>query len=188
MQLSFNNSTPFGSALLDAFRRGEDWAFRKIFARYRIPILRYASERVSNRETAEELSQEVFLKAFRARESYQPVFPFSAWLRTIARNTIIDWFRKGTPPSALPEAVPDELPSQEANAEALLVKAADSQRLKHFFGSLTGHQRKVLQLRLLERLSYGEIARQLGLSLSAVKCLIYRSKRAIKDLPTSRPV
>jgi len=163
--------------LFVSFQKGEAWAFRKIYSCYRAVILKYVRDRVRNQETAEELSQDIFLKAFRARASFQPALSFSTWLWTITRNTLVDFFRRLDNNHCHDSAV--ELPSLEPDAEHRLLTASNHHRLEQLLAPLTGLQRKALSLRLLHRLSYRAIAGKLGLSLSAVKCLVYRSKRVL---------
>ena len=171
--------------LVRAFKDGEDWAFSKIFTKYRKLILRFVSQKVRNEEAAEEITQEVFFKAFRFRSSYRSEYAFSTWLWGIARNTIVDRIRKDRREpahDAFQDGEPEDyetLPCALPNAEHLLLRRGENKRLVAFLGTLTAPQRRVLWLRIMHRLSYAEIAKRLGLSLSAVKCLAYRAKATL---------
>ena len=83
-------------------------AFSKVYQRFSKPLLHYIRSRISDPEVAEELTQEVFLKAYRFRDSYQERYALSTWLWTIARNTISDHLRgakpedSGLPPRSFP--------------------------------------------------------------------------------------
>lgn len=178
--------------LIEAFRDGENWAFEEIYRRHRRLVLGALLPGVRHRETADDLAQEVFLKAHRFRESYRPEFALATWLRTIARNTLHDWRRSrtGTPLEQIafdaPAAAGDEsistveaLPSRDPSPERWLHRRHERRRLRELLRSLTRSQRRVVWLRVVRELSYAEIAKLLGLSLDAVKCLAYRARQAL---------
>jgi RNA polymerase sigma-70 factor (ECF subfamily) len=171
--------------LIDAFRKGEEWAFSKLYARYQKPILKYVSQRVKDQEQVQDIVQEIFLKVHRFRDSYQKQYAFSTWLWTIAKNTISDWLRKNQNGEMEFSSgqdgflVEDEIPSMVPNAETLLLQVSEKKKIERLLGKLTDLQRKVITLRMIHHLSYQEIAKNLGLSISAVKCLVYRSKQAL---------
>ncbi len=177
-------------ALVRAFKDGEDWAFSKVFKRYRKLILKFVSQKVRDEEAAEEITQEVFLKAYRFRESFRPDYAFSTWLWGIARNTMVDRIRKDRrdPMSERTDGYADTevaecetLPCGQPNAEHILLRRGDRKHLGKFLKLLTGPQKRVLWLRIMHRLSYAEIAKRLGLSLSAVKCLAYRARVSLSE-------
>src|SRR4051812_43628713 len=78
---------------LAQFRSGNEEAYAKLYHRFRRPILRYVKSRLSNQAIAEEVTQDIFMKVHRFRESYNEEYAFSTWLWTIARNTIADYLR-----------------------------------------------------------------------------------------------
>jgi RNA polymerase sigma-70 factor, ECF subfamily len=170
-------------------------SFSAIYEKFRKPILSYVRQRIpgQDEEVAQEVTQEVFLKAFRFLPSYQPHFALSTWLWTIARNTVIDWTRSHHSRPLLddrkydPDAASDgpvayeELPSTAPNAEVLMIQRADRRKLLLWMRALTRKQRKVIKLRIINQLSYSEIAKRLGMSLSSVKCLAHRAKLALLE-------
>ncbi|MCM2323766.1 MAG: sigma-70 family RNA polymerase sigma factor [Oligoflexia bacterium] len=165
---------------IQAFRNGEEWAFSEIYCRFGRPIQRFVSQKVRDEEAARDISQEIFLKVHRFRDSYRAEFALSTWIWTIARNTITDWFKRDD--SRDTEGQVEDLPCQAPNAEKLLERETERARFAGFLGCLTELQKKVLWMRLVHHLSYQEIASSLGLSLSAVKCLVYRAKRALGQM------
>ncbi len=179
-------------ALFEAFKKGEEWAFSKIYLIYKNPILRYVSQRVGDQEIVNDLGQEIFLKAHRFRSSYQSQYTFSTWLWTIARNTVSDWYRKHSRGEWMESSNPEDslffeekFSTPEPNAEILLEREAERQGFMQLLEKLTDLQKKVLWMRVIHQLSYQEIAKKLGLSLSAVKCLVYRSKKALSEMGCS---
>jgi RNA polymerase sigma-70 factor (ECF subfamily) len=165
------------------WKLGDGNGFSRLYSRYRKPISRYVSSRIANNHVAEELTQEVFFKAYRYRESYQERYALSTWLWTIAKNTVADYLR-GMRESAddgfsqMPELTisPDDLPTKARGAEELLLTADRRRALLDAIKILTRLQKRVLFMRLIRQLSYEEIARRLGISLSAAKNLAHRAK------------
>lgn len=71
-----------------------DNTFDGVYAHYRRPILQYILEITKNEKVAEKLTQDVFLKAYRERESFNPSFKLSRWLGAITKRTISEWRRQ----------------------------------------------------------------------------------------------
>jgi RNA polymerase sigma-70 factor (ECF subfamily) len=169
------------------FKSGDEGAFSKIYSRFQKPILRYVKSKVSDPELAEEITQEIFIKMYRFRDSYQEQFAFSTWLWTIAKNTISDHLRglKNTQNLSVNNGddpiVPDELPCTKENAETLIIRKDQKKQLLKILKSLTRLQKRVLWLRMIHHLSYQEISKHLGISLSAVKNLAYRAKITLTE-------
>lgn len=160
-------------------------AFEKIYKKFREPILNYVSGKMSDRDSAEELTQEIFIKAYRFRESYDPRYELSTWLWTIARNTLADWHRKNGGTSLLQvesgklSGGTEEIPSLSPDPELALVESNHQKQLLQMMSGLTELQKKALFMRLIHHLPYREIAKQLNMSRSAVKCLVYRAKTTL---------
>ena len=167
--------------------------FDRMYGRFRKPILNYVFQRVRDEHLAEELTQEIFLKVYRFRDSYQPGFQFSTWLWTIARNTLTDWMRKdGTSQEQAfdgsEDALPDieQIPASEPNIELKMVEETDLSEIGPLVGSLTLAQRNVLLLRIVHQHSFQEISEKLGMSLASVKCLFQRGKLALAKTARKR--
>ena len=82
-----------------AARRGSDAAYRELVRRYERPIFSLIFRMVRDRELAEDLTQETFIKAMNALASYRPEFKFSSWIFKIATNLTIDWIRRKEVPT-----------------------------------------------------------------------------------------
>jgi len=152
--------------------------FDDCYRRYFKSIRGYIRQRVRDRERADELAQDTFLKAFRAWDQYDPNRgQLSTWLWTIARNTVIDYARDRE--VEVEDFDVDELcPAWEEPEIRLKGERAE---LSRRIASLTELQREIVELLMAENLSYRQIAERKKLSLSAVKGLIHRARAALKE-------
>jgi RNA polymerase sigma-70 factor (ECF subfamily) len=157
-------------------RTRKDEGFSAIYARFRRPLLSYIRKRITDRHVAEDLVQEVFLKAHRFEAKYEKRYAISTWLWTIAKNTVSDHLRCVGRWGGEEPIEPDELPSKARDAEESVIGRDQRRLLLKTLKSLSRPQRRVVWMRFVRQLSYDEIARKLGLSLSAVKSLAYRAR------------
>lgn len=138
--------------------------FDAVYKRFFEPIKAYLIGWTHNEEHAEELTQETLFKAFRFGDKYDPRYSLVTWLYRIARNVAIDDFRGIKPPM---EAFNEDVHCRHWQEPGLP------------FVTLTAHQRRILELKVFCRLDYEQIAQQEGISVGAVKGLIYRVKDAV---------
>jgi RNA polymerase sigma-70 factor (ECF subfamily) len=179
-------------ALMLKVRAGDVHAFQELYERFKGPLMSYVHSFIQDPPIAEDLVQEVFLRVYRNRASYEPQAQVSTWLWTIARNACIDQLRKASNREKVVAVTekdddggglaPFDLEQIEAplpDAEALLIENAEAGRLERCMEKLAAHQREALLLRTVSELPYEEIAVTVGVSLSAVKSLLFRAKEAL---------
>ena len=166
------------AALVAAFKGGDVRTFDALFARHGQPIFGYIYRSVGDPALAEELTQDVFLKAFLHLRRTATETTFKAWIYRIATTTCIDAHRAA---ARRPVAAPAE------EALALLADRAANdpeQRLiqheQRTLDALPAHYRQALILRQWQGLSYAEIGEALGISVEAVTSLIHRSRQAFR--------
>lgn len=142
-------------------------------------IYRFLFWRTNDNALSEDLTSNVFEKAWRSRDSFHGG-SVKAWLYRIARNTLVDHWRKNQP---LTLADTDELPetSSEDNTAERLDQAAEITHLHLALTKLPTDMRKVVALRFIDTLSCREVAARLGLSESNVRVLQYRALKKLKD-------
>jgi len=151
-----------------------------MFERHHIAIYRYLLRMIGSRERAEELTQEVFLRALKAADSYEERSSERAWLFRIAHNLRLDEARhaRRTPPmSAVDDAEPSA-PAQQALRVSLLQALA----------MLPDEEREAFVLAEVVGLSYVEIAEACAATTAAIRSRIYRARmqlRAVLDVPTA---
>jgi RNA polymerase sigma-70 factor (ECF subfamily) len=146
-------------------------------------IYRYVYSKVRNREEAEDLTSEIFLKAARNIDEGRSRESMQQWLFSIARTTVADYWRGyyRHPKSSLEELVEVgwDIPDEESSFEA---NSAVADRVQHILQSLPEQQREVLRCRFLLRLSIKATALKLGMSIANVKVLQYRALRRAATL------
>lgn len=162
-------------------------AFGLIYEAYFDKIFRYISIKTGNRTEAEDLTQQVFIKAMGSINSYKVrgEIPFSAWLYRIAHNQIVDSLRKRSrrPTVELDETMP--LPSNDNPAAETELKM-ESQELMAATNKLTPAQRDVIALRFGAELPIAEVARLTGRSEGAVKAMQHSAVAALRRLMDKR--
>ena len=168
-------------------KKGDQDIFSKIYLKFKKPIFAYFKSKTRSPDLSEELTQEVFLKAFRFRESYNSQYEFSTWIWTIAKNTLSDSLRKNRRTievddgQVLARVEAEEVPCKAPDPEKALMGVETQNHFEKQLNSLTDLQKKALLMRLIHRLSYQEIAKRLNLSLSAVKSVLHRAKNTLTE-------
>lgn len=167
--------------LMLAVKRGDRESFELLHRRHKVNVQRLLNRMTRDAAVAEELSQEVFLRVYQARERYEPTASFNTWLYRIAFNRALNWLRSqragrgvtsyDAPDSQLRRTLTDNLPTPER--QSLQREKIDS--VRHAIDELPSRQRTALILHKYHELEYVEIAARLGISLSAVKSLLFRT-------------
>jgi RNA polymerase sigma-70 factor (ECF subfamily) len=170
------------------FQNGDMASFSILYSRFHKPILKYVLKQIQIPNVAEELTQDVFLKVYQFRSSYNSEYEVSTWIWTIARNTVYDYLRRArSNMTAMEHTQPDhetsewELALQET-AESIMIEEFDKRKLLDLMTVLSSKQKEAIFLRLVKKFSYQEISKSMNLSLSAVKSLINRGKTAMIKL------
>jgi RNA polymerase sigma factor (sigma-70 family) len=170
--------------LVALFRLGYDEAFDVIHDRYRQRLLAYTRQMLGGARTdAEDVLQDVFLRAYRAlRHDDRPV-TLRAWLYRVAHNRCVDHLRRPTPPAAEVyelSRVPQLDPSDETE------RREDLRRLVQDMQRLPDQQRSALLMREIDGLSYAELADVLRTTVPAVKSLLVRARVGLVEAGEAR--
>jgi len=166
---------------------GDACSFELLLGKYRRPVVNYLYRMVQNQAIAEELAQDVFLRVYRARTSYEPTAKFTTWLFRItthlALNSLRD--RKGERrQQSLDAATEDQAPMEVAdvrrNREQQLVDDARLESVRAAVAGLPDKQRAAVLMHKYQELDYAQIAGVLGCSVSAVKSLLFRAYETLR--------
>jgi RNA polymerase sigma-70 factor (ECF subfamily) len=174
-------------------KAGDEQSFELLLQRFRSPLVNFLYRMVRNREQAEDLAQEVFLRVYRARADYVPSAKFTTWLFRIATNLALNSMRDTRhqraeisldAPVVADSEDGDERPldvaEQSPNIEQHLVEEARRKMIRHAIDKLPEKQRAAVLLHKYQDLDYGEIAKILECSESALKSLLFRAYEALR--------
>ncbi len=157
--------------------QGDIESFRLVVERYEGPIVRMVRNMTADRESSEDIAQEVFLAAYKKLSSFDPACSnFSTWLFTIARNKSINALRKKRVRSM--SELPERANPRRAGHE--LAKEEFFSRLDRALQTLPPAQRRAFVLAEFEQLPYAEIAQIEGARTGTIKSRIYRAKEKLR--------
>ena len=167
-------------------------AFERLFTRYKNGILQMYLQRTGNNlPDANDMLQETFVKVYVNLHRYNPVFTFSQWVYTIARNTFIDYMRRRN----------DNILSIDRNTrdfqqinpassaptpEEKMILAQTSKEFDTVLEKLAPRYREMIVMRFVKEYSYEEIAEELHLPLGTVKTQIHRAREKLCELLSGR--
>jgi RNA polymerase sigma-70 factor (ECF subfamily) len=173
-------------------KQGNEMAYRELIRRYERPVFSLIYRMVRNRELAEDLSQETFIKVLNAVQSYRPEFKFSSWVFKIANNAAIDHLRRreldtlsleGSPHAETPEMVEATALQVSERQETQLEEVEHRElggQIEYAIQKLRPEYRSCILLRHVEGRTYEEIADVLGLPLGTVKTYIHRARNELR--------
>jgi RNA polymerase sigma factor (sigma-70 family) len=173
-------------ALIDRIREQQDeQAYRQLVGVYQKPLYHLVSRMVRQTDVAEDLTLEIFVRAFRFLPTFKPVFTFSTWLFRVATNYCRSYLRRRrllTIPLQAETGEGEsrytcvEVPDEEPTPQEALVQAQCYERLHEAVAALPAKYRAVLQLHYFEELSYEEIAVLHQVPLGTVKVQLHRGR------------
>lgn len=175
-------------------REGNATAFEELVEKYQARLVGILGHMTSNRDQAEDLAQEVFMRVYRARQSYVPGAKFSTWLFTIAHNVASNAIRKQSrrreinltnspsgqisvrPLDRMAKARSGMMPTRQVARKEIAVIVQQA------IETLNERQKMALLLSKFEGMSYIEIAEAMGLTTQAVKSLLSRARNNLREL------
>ncbi len=180
--------------LVERARSGSEQAYRVLLGRYQRPVFALIFRMVRNRERAEDLAQETFVRVFNNIDRYDPKYKFSSWIFKIANNLTIDALRKKgvrtvsldgsayaetddeTEGSRIDPESGSETPEEELEAREM------GSEIEAAIGRLRPEYRSAVLLRHVEGRPYDEIAEILDLPLGTVKTYIHRGRGELRTM------
>ena len=179
------------AALMLRVKQGDTAAFTALVEKYKQPVMNLAYRLLRDQTEAEDLAQNVFVQVFKSASRYETTAKFSTWLFTIARNLGLNEIRRRSrhPAESLDAPHPDDPARPRHQFEDTknfsppdrLLQGELAQKIEEALAGLPEIQRTAIQLCRQDELSYEEIAKVLGCSLSATKSLIHRGRETLKE-------
>jgi RNA polymerase sigma-70 factor (ECF subfamily) len=172
---------------------GREDAYRELVARYERPVFTLIFRMVRDRETAEDLAQETFIKVLNNIDRYLPEFKFSSWLFKIANNITIDFLRRRQLDTISIDGAPDAVTEESRRATSVALSTQAQSPLEELESRELGSQieaaiaklrpeyRACILLRHVEDYSYDEIAEIVKLPLGTVKTYIHRARAELRE-------
>src|SRR5262245_54458730 len=170
-------------AALEAIERGRTEAFAQVVRAYALPLRSYLASHVHHLDDVDDLAQEVFLTAFRSLASYRPGEDFGAWLRGIARNKLLNYFRSSSRRSQALRRWREEVARAvegDLDRAAAVDRAAVIERLLRCIAELPDRLRRVVRAGL-EGSKPVELAKELCTTVGAVYNLHYRANQLLRE-------
>jgi RNA polymerase sigma-70 factor, ECF subfamily len=169
-------------------KAGDEASFDLLLRKYRLPLVNFLFRMVRDAATAEDLAQEVFLRVYRARKQYSPSAKFTTWLFRIATNLALNSVRDNRHRRAdvsidVPveeDEAPRELPAREMRIDEHMIERDRSEFIRRAVSALPEKQRVAVLLHKYEEMDYGEIAKALECSESALKSLLFRAYETLR--------
>lgn len=188
------NATPVSDhELVTRAQLGSETAYRELLDRYQRPVFSIIFRMIRDREQAEDLAQETFVRVFNHIVRYDPRYKFSSWIFKIATNLTIDWIRRkelntvsidgsrNAVTSDEMEASAITIVSEDENPEELLEAKELGEEIEQAIGKLRPEYRAAILLRHVEGREYQEIAEIMALPLGTVKTYIHRGRNELRD-------
>jgi RNA polymerase sigma-70 factor, ECF subfamily len=168
-------------------REGDETSFALLLQRHRGPVVNFLHRMVQNRAVSEELAQEVFLRVYRSRGTYEPTAKFTTWLFRIATHLALNAIRDGRKlrgHESLDQEVLDgvarHVTDRQPNAEQELIRAVKMNEIRQAIQALPDKQRAAVLMHKYQGLDYTQIAGALRCSESAVKSLLFRAYETLR--------
>lgn len=173
--------------------KGDERAAYELVSRFERPVFSQVQRMVRDRELAEDLAQEAFVRAFDRLEQYDPDYKFSSWLFKIAHNLTIDHLRKKELDTVSIHGAPDATTPDEQEATAVTLESRDERPDERFESQELGGEieaaidqlrpeyREAVLLRHVQGRPYREIADIMDLPLGTVKTYIHRARNELQE-------
>ena len=169
-------------------KAGDEASFNLLLQKYRTPLVNFLYRMVRDSGTAEDLAQEVFLRVYRARKQYSPSAKFTTWMFRIATNLALNSVRDNRfrrmqvsldAPAEEDEA-PIQVPARDMRIDEHMVERDRAEFIHRAIAALPEKQRVAVLLHKYEEMDYGEIARILECSESALKSVLFRAYETLR--------
>jgi RNA polymerase sigma-70 factor (ECF subfamily) len=180
------NDDPDAELMLGV-RDGDEESFGILLDKHKNSLVHFLYRMVQERAVSEELAQEVFLRIYRSRQSYEPTARFTTWMFRIASHVALNWLRdeknersQQRLDQGIGELRPRELPDRKVSVEQHMVYESRLQEIRDAIATLPEKQRAAVLMHKYEEMEYSQIAAALDLSESAVKSLLFRAYESLR--------
>lgn len=177
----------YDAELMIRVKEGDGASFALLLGKHRSSVIHFLYRMVQNQAVAEELAQEVFLRVYRSRSTYEPTAKFTTWLFRIATHLALNALRDGKNErmearldDGSPEAPARQVSDARPSAEQVMVRQARLDEVRQAVAGLPEKQRAAVLMHKYEEMEYSQIAKVLNCSESAVKSLLFRAYETLR--------
>jgi len=175
------------SELIQKAKTGDEKSLEQLLGKYKIAVHNLVYRMVKDKQEAEDLTQETFIKAFKSLPSFNEEYAFSTWIFKIATNNCIDFFRKrklktyslDKPIQYKTSEFQQDHPDPDLNAEKTILARERNELITQAINSLPSKYYEAIELRHRQEKSYEEISEMLNLPLGTVKARIFRAREML---------
>jgi RNA polymerase sigma-70 factor (ECF subfamily) len=177
----------FDAELMLRVKDGDGASFAILLEKHRLPVIHFLYRMVQNQGVAEELAQEVFLRVYRSRESYEPTAKFTTWLFRIATHLALNSLRDGKHRRSEERLDDDsgdapvrQVSDQRPSVEQRMLHQARMEEIRRAVAMLPEKQRAAVLMHKYQEMEYSQIAKVLNCSESAIKSLLFRAYETLR--------
>lgn len=163
---------------------GDKNAYGRLVLKYQKRLFRFLIMMLGRRDTTEDIVQEAFVKGYLALGTFVPGKPFYPWMATIARNLAINQLKKSSreKPASEFEDIIETMPDKASNPIDQIIIRENDKKFAQAVHSLPEKYRTVFVLRMLEKMSYADIAGKLNISPGTVDSRLHRARQKMVEL------
>ena len=177
----------YDAELMLRVKDGDGASFALLLEKYRASVTHFLYRMVQEQAVSEELAQEVFLRVYRSRETYEPTAKFTTWLFRIATHLALNWLRdqkneRGQErlDESLEDAPARDVADRSPSVEQSMVHRVKVEEVRRAVAALPEKQRAAVLMHKYEEMEYSQIAKVLSCSESAVKSLLFRAYETLR--------
>jgi RNA polymerase sigma-70 factor (ECF subfamily) len=168
-------------------REGDEGSFALLLNHHRRPVVHFLFRMVQNQAVSEELAQEVFLRVYRSRSSYEPTAKFTTWLYRIATHVALNSIRdrkhergQESLEEEVMEGVGRQIADRRPTVEHRMVSDSRLEEVRKAINELPEKQRAAVLMHKYQELGYDQISKALGISESALKSVLFRAYETLR--------
>ncbi|SPE41093.1 RNA polymerase sigma factor [Candidatus Sulfopaludibacter sp. SbA3] len=177
----------YDAELMLRVKEGDGASFGVLLEKHRLSVIHFLYRMVQNHAVAEELAQEVFLRVYRSRGTYEPTAKFTTWLFRIATHLALNSLRDGKNERSQERLDDDsndmpvrQVSDRKPTVEASMVYQSRLEEVRKAVATLPEKQRAAVLMHKYQEMEYSQIARVLNCSESAVKSLLFRAYETLR--------
>lgn len=177
----------YDAQLMLRVKDGDGASFTELLEKHRLPVVHFLYRMIQDHSISEELAQEVFLRVYRSRNTYEPTAKFTTWLFRIATHLALNWLRDGKHERGQERLDDDsgegpvrQVADRDVTVEQKMLYEVRLDEVRRAISALPEKQRAAVLMHKYEEMEYSQIAKALDCSESAVKSLLFRAYETLR--------